>query len=135
MGLLGRDAVRGLKQLPSAIYWQGLGTWGIRRFAGSRAQLHRDLTRVSRRGAVAEFSDPDEEPVRRGRLSAYWDPHLPTCPRDLTAVPDSLLTRVGLWSYRRRPGSEIAFRRSNLRWTVPRRTTVEVAEDRSDALR
>jgi len=115
MGLLGRDAVRGLKQLPSAIYWQGLGTWGIRRFAGSRAQLHRDLARTSRRGAVAEFSDPDEEPIRRDRLAAYWDPHLPTCPRDLwersslrltheeadylrarilTAVPDSLLAWV-----------------------------------------
>jgi hypothetical protein len=46
-------------------------------------ELHRDLVRASRRGAVAEFSDPDEEPVRRERLSAYWDPHLPTSPRDL----------------------------------------------------
>ncbi len=37
MGLLGRDAKQGLTQQPSAISRQGLGTWGIRRFAGSRA--------------------------------------------------------------------------------------------------
>ncbi len=64
---------------------------------------------------MAEFSDPDEEPVRRDRLSASWDPHVPACPRDLwdrsslrltheeadylrarilTAVPGSLLARV-----------------------------------------
>jgi hypothetical protein len=74
-------------------------------------ELHRDLALSSRRGTAAEFSDPDEEPVRRDRLSVFWDPHLPTCPRDLwersslrltheeayylrarilTAVPDSL---------------------------------------------
>jgi len=35
--LLGRHAKKGLKQVRGAIYRQGLGTRGIRRFAGSRA--------------------------------------------------------------------------------------------------
>ncbi len=35
--------------------------------------------------------------------------------RILTAVPDSLPARVGLWSYGRHPVSEIAFPRSSLR--------------------
>jgi len=83
--------------------------------AGAGKLLEALLGIAAEEGAVAEFSDPDEEPVRRDRLSAYWDPHLPTCPRDLweisslrltheeadylrarilTAVPDSLLARV-----------------------------------------
>lgn len=47
MDLLGRDAKQGLTQLPSVIYWQGLGTRSIQRLSGSRAQLHRDLARAS----------------------------------------------------------------------------------------
>ena len=42
VGTLARTA---LKRLPSNIYWQGLGIWGIRMFPGSQAQYHRSLDR------------------------------------------------------------------------------------------
>jgi hypothetical protein len=42
-GNIGKEARSKLKRLPSSIYWQGLGTWGIRRFSGSLAQYHRSL--------------------------------------------------------------------------------------------
>jgi hypothetical protein len=35
-GTIGVLARKGLKRLPSSIYWQGLGAWGIRRFQGSQ---------------------------------------------------------------------------------------------------
>jgi hypothetical protein len=44
-GMLGREAGKALKQLPSQVYWQGAGIWGIRRYPGARSYLHRDLSR------------------------------------------------------------------------------------------
>ncbi|MHB1344373.1 MAG: DUF6361 family protein [Thermoleophilia bacterium] len=82
-GLFGREARDGLKQLPSAIYWQGLETWGIRRFSGPRAQLHGELARRAGTTPVVEFRDPDEEPRSAQGLSAHWDPHLPPCPPNI----------------------------------------------------
>ena len=42
-GLIGIQARRSLKRLPSTIYWQGLGAWGIRRYDGSQTSYHRSL--------------------------------------------------------------------------------------------
>ncbi len=42
-GLIGINARRSLKRLPSAIYWQGLGAWGIRLFPGPQASYHRSI--------------------------------------------------------------------------------------------
>lgn len=42
-GLIGINAREALKRLPSAIYWQGLGAWGIRRYEGGLAAYHRSL--------------------------------------------------------------------------------------------
>jgi hypothetical protein len=44
-GNIGTVARLALKRLPSNIYWQGLGVWGIRTFPGSQAQYHRSLDR------------------------------------------------------------------------------------------
>jgi Family of unknown function (DUF6361) len=44
-GNIGKLARTALKRLPSNIYWQGLGVWGIRAFSGSQAQYHRSLDR------------------------------------------------------------------------------------------
>src|SRR5690242_10644146 len=44
-GNIGRVAKLGLKRLPSSVYWQGLGVWGIRVFRGSQAQYHQSLDR------------------------------------------------------------------------------------------
>lgn len=84
-GVLGRDARELLKQLPSRIYWQGLGVWGIRRFPGSRAQLHRELARASRVSGPAEFRDPDEDVAPVGTRYANWHEGLPDPPADVFA--------------------------------------------------
>jgi hypothetical protein len=44
-GNIGKLARATLKRLPSNIYWQGLGTWGIRTYLGSQSQYHRSLDR------------------------------------------------------------------------------------------
>jgi hypothetical protein len=45
VGNIGKLARATLKRLPSSIYWQGLGTWGIRTYLGSQSQYHRNLDR------------------------------------------------------------------------------------------
>ena len=35
-GIIGRIAGEHLQRLPRSIYWNGLRTWGIRKFAGSQ---------------------------------------------------------------------------------------------------
>jgi hypothetical protein len=44
-GVIGIEAGRNLKRLPSSIYWIGLGSWGIRTFPGSLDQYFRSLDR------------------------------------------------------------------------------------------
>ena len=44
-GNIGKVARTALKRLPSSVYWQGLGVWGIRNFRGAQAQYHRSLDR------------------------------------------------------------------------------------------
>lgn len=77
-GAIGVRARRHLKRLPSNIYWQGLGVWGIRRFPGPQDQYHRafDLFKPgARRGLVND----DGEPVGP-RASGNWHPGLPPPP-------------------------------------------------------
>jgi Family of unknown function (DUF6361) len=62
-GNIGTLAGHALKRLPSNIYWQGLGVWGIRAFQGSQAQYHRGLdghyVQLTRHGA--RLSERDNE--------------------------------------------------------------------------
>ncbi len=44
-GIIGYRAKSELRRLPSEIYWQGLGVWGIRQFNGGRNAYHRSLDR------------------------------------------------------------------------------------------
>lgn len=44
-GNIGKYAKTALKRLPSSVYWQGLGVWNIRTFAGSQSQYHRSIDR------------------------------------------------------------------------------------------
>ncbi len=92
-GVLGRDVREQLKQLPSRIYWQGLGAWGIRSFPGSRAQLHRELARASRGTGPVEFRDPDEDIGPVARHSTHWHEGLPDQPTDLFTKTSFILRR------------------------------------------
>lgn len=74
-GVIGRQAKRSLKRLPSEVYWGGLSTWGIRSFHGSREQYHRWLAHRPAAALRREFDD--DAGSRSG-----WHPALPARPAD-----------------------------------------------------
>lgn len=81
-GVIGNEAKKSLKRLPSSIYWSGLGAWGIRLFNGSQDQYHRDLDKFYFRQKIGygkeiddEFSDTSKAPC--------WHPGLPEPPDNL----------------------------------------------------
>jgi Family of unknown function (DUF6361) len=73
-GVIGARARRQLQQVPSMIYWQGLGRWGIRRIEGTREQWARA---VLRSGEPAW--DDDGQLVER---NSWWHEALPAPPED-----------------------------------------------------
>jgi Family of unknown function (DUF6361) len=77
-GVIGIQARRTLKRLPSNVYWNGLLAWGTRQFRGSQLQYHQSLDGfyASRRVLV----DDDRNAVG-GVPRANWDPNLPRAPR------------------------------------------------------
>jgi hypothetical protein len=79
-GTIGIQARRQLKRLPSNIYWQGLGSWGIRLYWGSQDQYHRSLDSFYTAGERVELND-DKEPIDGG-LRPNWHPALPSAPAE-----------------------------------------------------
>jgi hypothetical protein len=73
-GVIGARARQNLQQVPSLIYWQGLGRWKIRRREGTREQWARSLLR-----AEAPARDDDGELVDQ---NLWWDRGLPSPPGD-----------------------------------------------------
>lgn len=79
-GLIGRISGESLQRFPSSIYWNGLHSWGIRRFEGSQSQYHRWLDHYYQsRGSGTRTDDGD--PIGES-AEANWDPHLPDPPAD-----------------------------------------------------
>lgn len=77
-GVFGRQAGSSLKRLASSVYWQGLGTWGIRTFPGSQEQYHRSLNAFYERKKRKERTD-DDEPVDDS-TDQNWHGGLPSEP-------------------------------------------------------
>lgn len=75
-GVIGIEAGAKLQRLPSAIYWSGLGRWGIRRFEGSQDQYHRNLNRFYARRKDSPGADAD------AAFITNWDPGLPPPPAE-----------------------------------------------------
>jgi hypothetical protein len=110
-GVFGVRARGDLKRLPSSVYWAGLGSWGIRGFAGSLDQYHAAFDRLhSLRSPAASLDDDDP----RASARATWDPALPAPPE---RFPDGIslqLTREEAEYLRdricvRHPGSLLAW--------------------------
>ena len=57
-GVIGRHSRAGTRQLPSFIYWGGLGRWGIRAFAGSRQEYIAGLDRRRQRAQHSAAHEP-----------------------------------------------------------------------------
>lgn len=88
-GVIGRRARKGLKRLPSSIYWRGLGVWGIRLFPGSRDEYHHRLDRFY--ASIKRKRNEDGEPVE-GSQNRNWH-RGPDAPDDFPARVTFELTR------------------------------------------
>lgn len=91
-GVIGKVAGKSLQRLPSNIYWQGLGVFGIRLFPGSQPQYDRSLDRFYiLTGQQAR--DDDGEPVG-GHIQANWHPGLPDPPDGFPSAANLGLTKT-----------------------------------------
>jgi len=84
-GVFGRVAGRALKRLPSSVYWNGLGVWGIRLIHCAQDEYHRHIDEVYRRrdasrGRWEKDGFPETETLT-------WHPRLPDTPR---GFPDKI---------------------------------------------
>ena len=80
-GVIGREARDRLQRLPSSIYWNGLKSWGIRRFSGSQEAYFESLSGLRRRRYRARSA---EDGVAVGGIDHLaWNPELPCRPPDL----------------------------------------------------
>jgi uncharacterized protein DUF6361 len=85
-GVIGREARAALKRLPSAVYWQGLESWGIRRMHTSLSAYHRRLERFS------FGADPEGEAGRVSGLPSVWHAELPEQPSGFPREAGLVLT-------------------------------------------
>lgn len=77
-GTIGRVAKQRLKLLPSAMYWSGLGAWGIRLREGSQDQYHRSLDRWYK---LRELNHRDDDGgTLGGSKMRNWHSGIPTAP-------------------------------------------------------
>ena len=88
-GLIGIEARKRLQRLPSVIYWNGLGVWGLRRYRGSQAQYHRSLDAFYR--SVRRPREAGEEEIA-DRVPSNWHPAIPPPPADFPRQASFALT-------------------------------------------
>jgi len=81
-GNFGKHAGNTLKRLPSSVYWQGLGVWGIRDFQGSITQYHSSFFhhQKHRQTHLARAQERDEE--HDDLLKTNWHGGLPEPPAE-----------------------------------------------------
>lgn len=85
-GIIGRQAGDDLQRLPSSVYWQGLGVWGIRQLDGSQAVIERALWRARKGGLKDENNELVADPLN------VWNPQLPPIPNGYPDTADVELT-------------------------------------------
>ena len=89
LGVIGRDAGPQLRRLPSAVYWAGLGSWGIRRFQGSPDGYFAAVGNLNRRQSRRREG---EDEASDNFASQIWHPSLPTMPPSLLNTATFRLT-------------------------------------------
>lgn len=85
-GVIGGRAGQRLRQVPSMIYWAGLGRWGIRRVSGTREQWSRAVGR----GMPLAVDDDGQIVTGDGGVS-WWHSGLPEPP---DTFPDGVSLRL-----------------------------------------
>lgn len=99
IGNIGGDAGKGLKRLPSDVYWTGLGTWGIRLFPGTEGQYRRALDHIYRRrkrNTQRRSTAADEGDDVGGlweQAATTWHPGIPEPPQGFPETADFRLRR------------------------------------------
>ena len=73
-GVFGKVAGRSVKRLPSSVYWNGLGAWGIRRVDCSQEEYHGRVDRLY------ESLDASSGPGEKNSGFSVWHPRLPEPP-------------------------------------------------------
>lgn len=91
-GVIGSESRGGLQRLPSAIYWAGLGVWGIRLFDGSQDEYHRYLDFYYRRHKEQLLLLGDDKVPVAGLVRANWDPGMPDPPDSFPKTTSPALT-------------------------------------------
>ena len=87
-GIIGTLAQDKLARLPSSVYWAGLGRLGIRRFAGSQEQYHREFAAFYPASGRRLFAE-DEQAADR----ASWSSSLPPAPSGFLDRTNFTLTK------------------------------------------
>jgi hypothetical protein len=90
-GTIGRNARSGLKRLPSNIYWQGLGLWGIRLFPGSQEPYHRSLDTYYQKRNDGRHRNKEEEQIIEV-LQPNWHQGIPKAPSSFPRQANFSLT-------------------------------------------
>jgi len=99
LGIIGGDIGDKLKTLPSAIYWAGLGHWGIRVYPGTEGQYHRALDGIYRRrrrnrASVAAAAEDGDDVGGLWELGAHcFHPGLPSAPENFPDDSTFMLTK------------------------------------------
>ena len=89
-GVIGRIARHKLKRLPSSIYWQGLGIWGIRLFPASQEQYHRSLDSFYAVNSQTIRNDDGEPEI--GRIQGNWHVGISLAPKGFPKNASFVLT-------------------------------------------
>jgi hypothetical protein len=90
-GVFGRVTGRGVKRLPSSVYWAGLGHWNIRRLGVSQSNYYRRIGEVYARRKTLRRNDDGE--VIRDPYATMWHPDMPGPPSGFPTQIDLTLTR------------------------------------------
>lgn len=111
-GTIGIDARASLKRLPSNVYWQGMGSWGIRYFPGSQDQYHRSIDAFYLSSTRSLRTDDGD--LAEGHTVRNWHANIPPTPKDFPRIATFSLDfdeanylRERIWS--RVPHSLLAF--------------------------
>lgn len=84
-GIFGSVAGKGLKRLPSSVYWNGLGVWGIRKINCSQGEYHRHIAEIYRRRENARLRIEKDDSPETGTQT--WHPRIPDPPE---GFPDAI---------------------------------------------
>jgi hypothetical protein len=93
-GVIGIFAKENVRRLASSVYWQGLGTWGIRLFPGSQDEYVRSLDVYYARQRAHDQSSREFDGESSRGPRANWHPALPPRPREFPEQASFALSRL-----------------------------------------